>query len=782
MKYDRKIKSLILILLLATGFLRQSASFAQTTEKNLSAAAVNFHSETAVAPDAAIEFSLSRALTASEKIAVTIGRTDVSSLFRRTGNRFAYDAKILPLPVGSSNVTVYLIEPNGSWKEIARLPLSVAEKKKENVSEETKSVPSALADGSDPNGAPVSEKPNSESQTENKPETITKTENESVTSETKTDAPKTEETPPETKTETPIETEKKRKFRFLPTFTIAMKSQPFQSNFPAAARPAERATFNDFTFTGSIKNEVRIGALASESNFDFAGSSFKPETLQFAALGREAPDIDLSSYLMNFQLGKAKFSLGHTSFGASRHLVSSFSSRGLSINIPINKRFDLTAGILNGTSVVGIGNFLGVGKIRHQVQGATLGIEIFPQRAGAMRLEITGFNGYLQALNNVSEGRVVDAERSRGFGLRFLTSDKTDRFKLEVGYTLSRFFNPQDTTLDPDGSAVPLPAALRSAHYGEASYKILKDIKLTKTKNLNLTVGFRYEYVEPLFKSLGASASADKFTHDYTFDGSVGELTFQYGHARANDNLRSVPSILKSLTRTNKFSLAFPLAAFVGKADKPSPLLPRLGYSLDRTRNFGAGIPVNGGFEIDIATIPDLLNTNQTFSSAWQFKKFTFEYTYNRSFADNRQRENETKDQLGWVHGFTVGINPLQILTFNVGFTFDSQRNFELNQINQTKNLTFGANWQPFKGATFASNFSQALAGDTARTNRNRNINYDMQFAYNFGFEKSKFRKFGTQMFIRFADTFARQRDFVNDLNNRTQTRIMTAGMTFNFF
>lgn len=771
MKSIREVLSLSLILMLLTAFGRQNISFAQTAEETLQVTA-KFKADEEIFTTTAIEFSLNRSLKQTEKLAATIQETDVSNLFVQTENRFVYNAKLLPLPLGNSTLTVFSVEPNGNWNELARFPIVVKEteeeekKRSEEGKQETKtetnqSEPSAVAGGLNAENAQVSEKQENE---ESKTETPTET--------------KTVETP----TETPTETVKTKIFNFLPTFTISMKSQPFQSNFPADARPAERATFNDWTLTGSLKNEVKFKKFSSESNFDFAGSSFKPETLQFSTLGRDALDVDLSSYLANFQIGTAKFSLGHTSFGNNRHLVSSFSSRGLSVNIPINKRFDVTAGFLNGTSILGFGNFAGLGKFRHQVQGATLGIEFFPKRQNAMRLEISGFNGYLQALNGVSEGRVVDAEQSRGFGLRFLTSDKTERFKLEFGYALSRFFNPQDTTLDPDGNAVALPATMRSAHYAEASYQIFKDLKLSETKNLNLTFAFKYEFVEPLYRSLGASASADKFSHDYSLDGSIGEITFQAGHARSNDNLRNVPSILKSLTRSNRFSVAFPITALLKKSEKPSPFLPRLGYSFDVTRNFGAGIPVNGGFEIDPTTIPDLVNTNQTFSSAWQFKKFTAEYTYNRSFADNRQTEVENADQLGWVHGVSFGVNPLEILSFNIGMNFDSQRNFEQNTVNQNKALTFGANWQPFKGATFAGNFSNSLASDKARTNSNRNINYDMQFAYNFNIEKSKFRKFGMQAFVRFADTFARNRDFLNDLNLRTQTRIMTAGMTFNFF
>lgn len=722
-------------------------SLAQGKPEPAISVTANFKAEEAITPKTAIEITFNRALPTGEKIAVTIGETDVTGLFTPTENRLVYDAGILPLPVGPTTVTVYSIDAAGMWKELVRLPMVVKES----------GEPKAVGEGQ--------KTTDSEQISEDQ-----KSKAESQESKTEDPKPKTEDLNP------------KSKWSFLPSFTITMKSQPFQSNFPIANRPAERATFTDFTLNGSIKNEIKTGLFSSESNFDFAGSSFKQEALRFGTLGEKAPEVDLSSYLMNFQVGKAKFAYGHTSFGNNRHLVSSFSARGLSINIPLSKRFDLTGGVLNGTSIVGFGNFFGLKKLDHQVQGLTLGIEIFPKRANAMRLEITGFNGYIQPLNNVSEGRINDAERSRGLGLRFVTSDKTERFKLEAGYTVSRFQNPQDKQLDPDGSAVPIPPVTRSAHYLEAGYQILKDLKLTKNKNLNLTVSFKHEYVEPLFKSLGASASADKTSQDYALDAGIGEITFQYGHTRFNDNLRNVPSILKSLTQANRFAVALPIAALVGKADKPSPFLPRLAYSIDRTHQFGVGVPVNGGFEIDLSTIPDLVNTNQNFSSTWQFGKFNLEYRYGRSFADNRQTGREIADQLGWTHGVAVGMNPLPTLSFNVGINFESTRNFELVQTNQTKALTLGLTYQPFKGATFSGNFSNSLAGNLVRTNSTKNTNYDVQFAYNFNVEKSKFRKFGMQSFIRFADTFAFTGDSIFDINNRSRVRILTAGLTFNFF
>ncbi len=775
-KFNKTRLSVVLVMLLALVSWQQHSQ-AQTSDESLTATA-NFNSEKAIVPETAIEISLNRKLNPSEKIAVTLEQTDISGLFSQTENRLIYNATLLSLPSGKLSLTVFVIESSGNWKEISRFSLSVEKKEivetvKPSVTLETAKTNEIKPETNDIKAqTPTTTEPKSEnSETGKTSETI------------KPEESKTEvATPGETPTETPAETEKTKRFNFLPSFTFGIKSLPFQSNFPLDARPAERATFTDFTLSGSLKNEVKMGKFTSESNFDFAGSSFKPETLQFGALGREAPDVDLASYLMNVQIGKAKIAFGHTSFGNNKHLVSSFSSRGFSFTMPINKYFDISAGILNGTSVLGLGNFFGVTKIRHQVQGATLGIEFFPKRQNAMRLEITGFNAYLQALNGVSEGRINDAERSRGFGLRFLTSDKSERFKAEFGYSLSRFFNPQDTELDPDGNAVPLPAVIRSAHYLETSYQVLKDLKLTKTKNLNLTLLFKYEFVEPLYKSVGASASADKFTHDYAVDASIGEITFQAGHTRFNDNLGNIPSILKSLTRGNRFAVALPLNAIFTKPDKPSPFLPRLGYSYDQTLQFGAGIPVNGGFEIDISTIPNQLNTNQNFTSAWQFKKVNLDYTYNRTFADNRQQGSEQADQIGYAHGVTVGVNPSEILSFNVGLNFDNSTNLELIQTNKTKTLTLGMNLQPFKNATFSGNFSNTLAGDAANIINNKNANFDAQFAYNFNVEKSKFKKFGMQMFVRFADVFSRSQNFSVDVNDRTRTKTLNAGMTFNFF
>lgn len=149
----------MLILLLTAIFVWQEKSSAQTSQQNLSATA-NFKAEEAIAPETAIEITLNRKLQTTEKIAVTIEQTDVTSLFSNTENRFIYDAKILPLPIGNSNVTIYVVNTGGAWKEISRLPLLVQSPKSEVPSQE-KTIEIKLTENPPTIGAEKTEVPKS---------------------------------------------------------------------------------------------------------------------------------------------------------------------------------------------------------------------------------------------------------------------------------------------------------------------------------------------------------------------------------------------------------------------------------------------------------------------------------------------------------------------------------------------------------------------------------------------------------------------------------------------
>jgi hypothetical protein len=154
-------------------------------------------------PDQDIELYLNRPLISPEqKIAVVIGNTDVTSLFKLTEQRLKYDVTRWPLPVGESSVVVYVIGQNSEWRELNRFLLRVTKRDRQPDEEiEPRAqflkagfkLPFLSTDNSPPfsdevaaqNAAAPSEKP-----------------------------------------------ENNHKYKFLPSLTLGLKSQPAQSTFP----------------------------------------------------------------------------------------------------------------------------------------------------------------------------------------------------------------------------------------------------------------------------------------------------------------------------------------------------------------------------------------------------------------------------------------------------------------------------------------------------------------------------------------------------------------------
>src|SRR5262249_5532838 len=80
-----------------------------------------------IGPKDRIELKLSRPLAAAEgKLAVMIGRTDVTALLETQPGAVSYSPR-LPLPAGETEVTVYLVSADQRWNEVSRLSLRVAE-------------------------------------------------------------------------------------------------------------------------------------------------------------------------------------------------------------------------------------------------------------------------------------------------------------------------------------------------------------------------------------------------------------------------------------------------------------------------------------------------------------------------------------------------------------------------------------------------------------------------------------------------------------------------------
>ena len=698
-----------------------------------------------------IELQLNRALRSLEgRLAIFIGITDVSSLFTRDELRLRYNANLWPLPVGESPVTVYLVTKNDKWTEVARFMLRVRKEETNNTRSEASLNEGGLK---------------------------TKTSGPSISSPDENlganqDAVRSPSPNPKPSTNND------RKMKFTPSLTLTIPSQPAQSTFPGP-QPG-RATFIDLNMQASIKNEMTYGVFGTQATIDFAGSSFQQEALRFGTLGNAAPKVDLASYQIHVQMGKAKFDVGHFSYGTQRQLISGFSSRGLQLTVPFLGRFDFSAAAMNGTQLVGYDNFFGLNNRRHQLLSGTLGVEFIRERTGGLRIEVSALNAYFQPLGGVNRGVITDLQRSNGIAVRLLASDKSQRFRFDGGFTRSLFGSTNDDTLSQGVSLVTLPSLTRNAHYLETSCDLLRNYSLTKTKKANLNVAFRQETVAPLFRSLGAATQADKIQYEFSANGSINEITAQFSRVNFHDNLRRIPSILRSLTGNTHIALAAPASALLNRI-KSSPWLPRLGYSFDRVHALGAAIPVNGGFEIDPSTVPDLVGTNQTFSADWQVKKFTWGYNVNRSFQDNRQKGRDLADLGVWVNTGRVSVAATSRLNFNIDLSAESSANKEGNRIDRTYRLGPGLTWQLTRQVGLTLNLASTIAGDMSKTSHSRSTDFDASWTYRFERGREGLRKVAGQFFIRYANHYSRFLDrlFVTDTLRRNQTLTANLGITF---
>jgi hypothetical protein len=150
--------------------------------------------------------------------------------------------------------------------------------------------------------------------------------------------------------------------------------------------------------------------------------------------------------------------------------------------------------------------------------------------------------------------------------------------------------------------------------------------------------------------------------------------------------------------------------------------------TVDRVHQFGAFIPVNGGFRPYL--VPDQISLNYNVSADWQFTKWRLGYRFNRSSQDNRQPGRELADLENLIHGLTLGLNLTPTLDVNFDVNNEQANNFEFQRADRTLRYAVNTNWRMTPRATFALNLSTIGAGDLARTSSSRTIEGDAQLFY----------------------------------------------------
>jgi hypothetical protein len=202
---------------------------------------------------------------------------------------------------------------------------------------------------------------------------------------------------------------------------------------------------------------------------------------------------------------------------------------------------------------------------------------------------------------------------------------------------------------------------------------------------------------------------------------------------------------------------------------------------MNRIHQFGLAFPLNAGFD-SASQVPDQISTNHEFVSEWQLPKWRLSYRFNRSFQDNRQPGRAVADLRNLINGFTFGLTPHAVFDLNFDLNLESAANFEMARTDRTLRAGINTNWHVTPRMTLNAIVSNTLAGDLARTTRNRNTEFDLQWSYQFTRGETGWRKMRGQFFIRFADRYARTRDFAFGLDNLTRLKTLNSGINFVFF
>jgi hypothetical protein len=510
--------------------------------------------------------------------------------------------------------------------------------------------------------------------------------------------------------------------------------------------PAQAPKFGDVQATTGLRTSHVRGRWTLSTQENALGATNRRQALRFGERGSRASQFDLSDYVVTLERTGAKLSLGNTSFGSNRHLMSGFSSRGVTMTLGV-PAVSLSLGALGGSAIVGWDDLLGITRPTHRVSGASLAFEMRPQRPGAIHLDVTMLRGSLLPRTGFTQNALTDAERSTGAGVQLTASTPSQRLHVAGGIALSRFVNPPDPLLSRGAATVPVAPSRKTASYLETTLGVLQNANITKTLKATLTTGWHFERVDPLYRSVAAATRADIFSNIFDANGTIGPVAIQASHSRSNDNLGRIASILKTLSRSTTAQAGFPLGALLG-VHTPGPLWPALSYTFNQIHQFGAGVPLNSGFTA--TDVPDQVTRVHDASAQWQGGKWHASYQFHHSLQDNRQRGQEKNDLSATNHAASFGVTVVKSLDLGLDLALEKQDNLGTIQLGTVKRLGVNGNWKPRTNTTFSGNLSTSLSDDDPRTQRADNTEGRLEMSQSIGLFRSNPNARG-QLFVRFA-------------------------------
>ena len=440
---------------------------------------------------------------------------------------------------------------------------------------------------------------------------------------------------------------------------------------------------------GSLTTTHEAPRFTIESSSNYMGVSRREEALRFGVRQDRAPLLDLADYRVTFRAGGSALTVGHTTFGASRHLVSEFASRGATLAWTRGGT-QLTVGALNAASTVGWDNLVGIDRPKNRVMGAALGRELIARRPGALRVDATVLDASRLPVNAFTQGAVIDAEQSAGGSLQLSAATPGQRVRLIGGYSRSRFDNPaRDGELTGDTIVRAVERETRGARFVEANLSPVQNVNVRGFGVANVVLAWRHERIDPLYRSVAAPVQADRQQNAADANLSLGPISGQLGWSWSRDNLGRVSTILTTVGDNGLANVAVPVAQLF-RLRRGQSVFPTLTLSFTRTHQRADGVPAGNIFRPQ--DLPDQLSNSSDLGAQWQLGRWRIAARRNRSRQDNRQAERETADFSSGSEVLSVGTSFGASADVALDLGKDFQRSEERAEQTDARRLTLNAN------------------------------------------------------------------------------------------
>lgn len=505
----------------------------------------------------------------------------------------------------------------------------------------------------------------------------------------------------------------------------------------------------DLTLAAGLRTAQERPDIAIETQASLVGATREEQALRFAQQGAQAPQVDLSDYRLSLRMPQARVDLGHVSLGNNRHLISGMTSRGVALTTGPSWA-SLTLGSVAGAPIVGWDNLIGLAESAHRVSAASLGVELRRKRPGALQLRLTTMNGSLLPRAGFTQGAVTDAEESRGSGVELTTSTPGQRARLSAGYAQSAFSNPLiDTELTGGITVVRTERVRRGARYLESAFDVLNNARLFGRVATRLSVGWRHERVDPLYRSVGSFVQADRRQDVLDLNGSLGAIAWQGGHTMARDNLANVVGVLTSQTRSTTMNMALPLATLF-RVQQRATWLPQLNMGVVLSSQFAESAAAADFRPEDLT---DQRSRSIESGAQWQLDQWRVSLRDNRTHQDNRQPNRERSDFSGTVQALSVQRSIGTRLDGSLDASLERQRNEELAQVNTVRRVGISSSWRVTNSTALSSNVTAAVSRTPPSTSDVTNIEMRAELTHTVRLFRVGADMRTGQFFLRFART-----------------------------